>query len=105
MLRAPASERWDLLLIDVDHSPDEHLGDSNKTFYTESGLALTKQHLALGGILAVWSYAENSPFVDALHAAFSVVETVPVTFVNELVDEEHTDWLFVARDEPGASGG
>jgi spermidine synthase len=103
-LRAPSQECWDLVLIDVDHSPEEHLGAANESFYTESGLALAKQHLAPGGILAVWSYAESSPFVDALRAAFAVVEAVPVSYLNDLVEEEHTDWLFVARDEPAASG-
>ena len=103
-LRAPASERWDVVLIDVDHAPDDHLGAGNESFYTESGLVQTKQHLAPGGILAVWSYAESSPFVDALCAAFAIVEVVPVIYVNDLVDEEHTDWLFVARDEPASSG-
>jgi spermidine synthase len=100
MLRAPANEGWDLVLIDVDHSPDEHLGNTNESFYTASGLASAKQHLAPGGILAVWSYASNSPFVEALHAAFSIVETVSVSYLTDLVDEEFTDWLFVARDEP-----
>jgi spermidine synthase len=103
-LRAPTRERWDLVLIDVDHSPEEHLGAANESFYTESGLTRAKQHLAPGGILAVWSYAESSPFVDALRAAFAFVEAVPVKYVNDLVEEEHTDWLFVARDEPPASG-
>ena len=58
------------------------------------------RHPAPGGILAVWSYAENSPFVEALHAAFSVVETVPVSYVTDLVYEEFTHWLFVARHGP-----
>ena len=93
-----SEERWDLVLIDIDHAPDDHLGPGNESFYTESGLARAKHHLAPGGILAVWSYAESSPFVDALRAAFSVVEIVPVRYVNDLVGEEHTDWLFLARD-------
>jgi len=92
-----SDERWDLVLIDVDHSPDDHLGTGNESFYTESGLERAKHHLAPGGTLAVWSYAESSPFVDALRAAFDVVEAVPVTYVNDLVEEEHTDWLFLAR--------
>ena len=95
-LRKPADERWDLVLIDVDHAPDDHLGAGNESFYTESGLALAKHHLAPGGIFAVWSYAESSPFVDALRASFDRVEAVPVVYMNDLVDEEHTDWLFVA---------
>jgi len=93
-----SEEQWDLVLIDIDHSPEDHLGPGNESFYTESGLTRAKQHLAPGGILAVWSYAESSPFVDALRAAFAVVESVPITYMNDLVDEEHTDWLFLARD-------
>lgn len=99
LLQGQAVERWDLVLIDVDHSPEDHLGAGNQSFYTRSGLISAKRHLATGGMLAVWSYAESSPFVDALHAAFAVVEVVPVSYFNDLVDEEHTDWLFLARDE------
>lgn len=102
-LRDLARERWDVVLIDVDHSPEEHLGTANESFYSESGLVRAKQHLSPGGILAVWSYAENSPFVDALRSTFSIVELVPVTVMNDLVDEEQTDWLFIARDEPIAT--
>ncbi len=102
-LRGLAQERWDVVLIDVDHSPQEHLGTTNESFYSESGLERAKQHLSPGGILAVWSYAESSPFVDALRSTFSIVESVPVTVMNDLVDEEQTDWLFIARDEPIAT--
>ena len=97
-LHAQSDERWDLVLIDVDHAPDDHLGAGNESFYTRSGLARAKHHLAPGGILAVWSYAESSPFADALRASFGAVEVVPVVYVNDLVDEEHTDWLFLAQD-------
>ena len=99
MLHGQAIERWDLVLIDVDHSPEDHLGVGNKAFYTRSGLVRAKHHLAPGGILAVWSYADSSAFVEALHTAFDVVDVVSVRYVNDLVDEEHTDWLFLARDE------
>jgi spermidine synthase len=102
-LRGTAEARWDLILIDVDHSPDEPLGPGNQSFYTESGLLRAKQHLAPGGILAVWSYAESSPFVEALRASFAFVEAIPVTVMNDLVDVEQTDWLFVASDEPTAT--
>jgi spermidine synthase len=101
-LRGSAREQWDLVLIDVDHSPEDHLGTANQSFYTEPGLVSAKQHLSPGGVLAVWSYAESSPFVEALHGVFSSVEAIPVTVMNDLVDEEQTDWLFVARDEPVA---
>jgi len=102
-LREEADERWDLVLIDVDHAPEDHLGAGNESFYTESGLTQAKNHLAPGGILAVWSYAESSPFVDALRASFEIVDVVPVRYINDLVDEEHTDWLFVAKDAPASA--
>ena len=103
LMAAGAGEAWDLILIDVDHSPEEKLGTTSASFYTAPGLERAKQRLAPGGVLAVWSYAESSPFADALYRTFAVVETIPVTFWDDLVDEELTDWLFVARDEAFAS--
>lgn len=89
---------FDLILIDVDHSPVENLGGTNAAFYTEEGLRLARRHLAPGGILGVWSYAEHSPFSEALRRVFARVREEAVTVVNDLVDEEQTDWLFFARD-------
>lgn len=96
-LAGPPSERFDLILIDVDHAPDDQLSGANDFFYTKEGLERASRHLAPGGILGVWSYAESSPFARALREVFPEVRVEPVTFFNELVDEETTDWLFFAR--------
>jgi spermidine synthase len=95
-LAGPPGELFDVILIDVDHSPDESLGGENARFYTQEGLQATRQHLAPAGILGVWSYAESSPFADALHAVFEQVRVEPVTYDNHLIDEQRTDWLFFA---------
>jgi spermidine synthase len=95
-LAAVGDEQHDLILIDVDHSPDERLGGANSAFYTRPGLLRAKSHLRAGGILGVWSYAEHSPFADALRDVFSEVRVVPITVWNDLVDEEQTDHLFFA---------
>jgi len=94
----PDAVRHDLILIDVDHSPDERLGEENGAFYTEAGLARAKDHLAPGGVLAVWSYAEHSPFADAMRAAFAEVRVEPVAFENVVLEETETNWLFFGRD-------
>lgn len=92
-------EKYDLILIDVDHSPDDRLGAGDSlAFYSTEGLASAKKHLRPGGVLGVWSYAESSPFADALRMSFKTVRVEPVTHHNELIDEEHTDWLFFASD-------
>lgn len=95
-LASSPSNRLDLILIDVDHSPDEHLGEESVAFYTTQGLQAARQHLATDGVLAVWSYAKSSPFADALHEVFEHVSVEPVTYDNRLVDEQPTDWLFFA---------
>lgn len=95
-LAGPPGELLDVILIDVDHSPDERLGSENFSFYSTAGLQAARQHLAPGGILAVWSYAESSPFAEALHEVFTNVRVEPVTYENLLIDQERTDWLFFA---------
>lgn len=96
-LAAPPAESFDLILIDVDHAPDDPLGSASSFFYTEEGLERASRHLAPGGVLGVWSYAGSSPFARALREVFAEVRVEPVPFFNELIDEETTDWLFFAR--------
>lgn len=96
-LAAAPGEKFDLILIDVDHAPDDQLSRTSDFFYTKEGLMLASRHLAADGILGVWSYAESSPLARALREVFREVRIEPVTFFNELIDEETTDWLFFAR--------
>ncbi len=96
-LAGPPLDLFDLILIDVDHSPDDPLGDESFSFYCEAGLQTARKHLAAGGVLGVWSYAESSPFADALRKVFADVRVEAVTHNNELIDQVQTDWLFFAR--------
>ncbi|MEE2825076.1 MAG: spermidine synthase [Planctomycetota bacterium] len=96
-LQDPPGDLFDLILIDVDHSPDERLAEENLSFYSVAGLEAARQHLLPGGVLAVWSYAESSPFADAMKKMLVDVTVVPVSYQNELIDEKRTDWLFFGR--------
>ncbi len=92
------SAGFDLILVDVDHSPDDRLGDGQSlSFYTPEGLRQARRHLRPGGVLAVWSYAESNPFTEALRSVFEEVRVEGITHQNELIHEQHTDWLFFAR--------
>lgn len=93
----PIGAPYDALLIDIDHSPDERLGDQDDSFYSVAGLRKARAHLAPGGVLGVWSYAESSPFADALRVVFDEVRVEPVSYHNQMIDEMRTDWLFFAR--------
>jgi spermidine synthase len=96
-LLAEPDRGHDLVLIDVDHSPDEPLGEESARFYTAEGLRAARRHLRDGGVLGVWSWAESSPFLDALREVFAEVRVEPVRFHNRLIDEPQEDWLFFAR--------
>ena len=69
-LLGPASETWDLILMDVDHSPDMPLDPSSLDFYTPQGQARVSKHLAPGGILAVWSAFDHDGFADVLAESY-----------------------------------
>jgi spermidine synthase len=99
MLAASPELQYDLILVDVDHAPDEPLADANAAFYTEAGLRAAKEHLRPGGVLGVWSYADSSPFATALRAVFPHGEIEPVAFDNELTGEEETNWLFLGVND------
>jgi len=96
LLGEPAS-RCDVILIDVDHAPDEPLEPSSAAFYTEQGLRRVAEHLRPGGVLAVWSTFENPAFENTLRSVFDHVKVDTVTWWNDLVEEDKTDTLFAAR--------
>ncbi len=95
-LAGPPHQRFDVILIDVDHSPEERLGEESGSFYSTQGLRTARRHLASDGILGVWSYAECSPFTEALSEIFAQVRVEPVTYDNRMIDQQRTDWLFFA---------
>jgi spermidine synthase len=96
-LAQESDERWDAILVDVDHSPEEPLGRESESFYREPGLARARRHLAPGGVFGVWSYAESPRFADALARVFGEVRVERVRFENRLFGEEETNVLFLAR--------
>ena len=96
-LAADPAQLSDLILIDVDHSPDEPLGHESDSFYGEAGLARARRHLAPGGVFGVWSYAESPHFAAALARVFAETWVEPVRFENRLLGDQETNWLFFAR--------
>lgn len=109
-LRRPPTRKYDLLLIDVDHSPDERLGESSDSFYTHANLALAARHLQPHGVFGLWSTSESPSFEAELHETFREVRVEPIDFFNETVERPETNWLLLARgirteDQPGVGQG
>ncbi len=88
---------YDLILIDIDHSPDDRLGTVDASFYSVEGLERARRHLAPGGVLGIWSYEENSEFALAMDTIFDEVRIEPVAHENVLIDQTQTDWLYFGK--------
>lgn len=100
-LCGPPESKFDVIMIDVDHSPDErldeHSDDFSQLFYTQRGLRLARQHLHPGGVLAVWSCAQSSSLGEAMRDVFDEMTVQDVSYQNDLIDQQCTDWLYFAR--------
>lgn len=94
MLRESPLLKYDVILIDVDHSPEERLSEQNASFYSEESLHAARQHLADDGILGIWSSAESDELVNMLQAVFGNFTVEKVTHFNRQIQETVTDHLY-----------
>jgi len=95
--------RYDVILIDVDHSPKRRLDASSKPFYTADGQRIVARHLATGGVLAVWSAADDDDFASVLGEVYPRATREYVRWE----DDHHgamTDVLFLAQGDGKARG-
>jgi len=95
----PSGTRYDLVLIDVDHTPSERLDDSSAPFYTAEGQRRVAQHLAPGGVLAVWSAGDDDAFAAVLAEVHAESRRERVHWVDNAAGhgEEMEDVLFLAH--------
>jgi spermidine synthase len=93
-----AEPRCDLILVDIDHSPDAWLDDAHGRFYSEAGLGRLTDRLNPGGVFALWS-AElvDEPFLDRLRRVFEAVREHPIAFRHPMLHREEQNAVVVAQ--------
>jgi hypothetical protein len=83
-------ESYDALCLDIDNGPDWTVTDDNGHLYGPAGLALCRDRLRPGGVLAVWSARPSREFELALEkAGFDAVRTEEIQVARGVPDAVH----------------
>jgi len=90
---AEARGEYDAILLDVDNGPDGLTRAGNDRLYSASGLAAAKAALVRGGILAVWSAADDPAFTRRLGANGFAANPTRVRARANGKGAQHTIWL------------
>ncbi len=89
---------YDVVLLDIDHSPDHLLHPSHGSLYTPDGVAGLAAILAPSGVFGLWSDDPPEPeFTAVLDEVFAECATHVVSFANPLTGGESASTVYVAR--------
>ena len=93
----PAEAAYDLVLLDIDHSPRNLLHPDHARFYSREGLIRLRQGLATDGVFAMWSDEGPDPdFLALLESVFPSVRADVVAFDNPLTGGSSTCTIYLA---------
>lgn len=93
-----AGKRFDVVLLDIDHSPKNLLHQRHGDFYTPEGLARLALQLRPGGVFALWSDdPPDEAFMNVLCEVFSGAESHIVHFPNPLLGSDSASTVYLAR--------
>jgi spermidine synthase len=91
-----AARRFDAVLVDIDHAPDNLLHPSHAVLYTAAGLQRLSEHLKPGGVFALWSNdPPDAAFTAVMESVFGMVTAHVVAFENLNADEEVSNTVYV----------
>lgn len=99
MRRPPESDaaRYDVILLDVDHSPRHTLDPNHADLYTAAGLEALARHLADRGVFALWSDdPPDADFMTTLSSVFDEAASHVVDFDNRLTGGISSNTVYVA---------
>jgi spermidine synthase len=97
MMRSGQCPRVDVLLVDIDHSPEVLLAEGHADFYSASGVGSAAEALSDQGVYALWS--DDPPedrLLDHLRTAFARARAEVVRFDNPITGGESACTVYVA---------
>ncbi|MDB5719559.1 MAG: speE [Alphaproteobacteria bacterium] len=98
MIEAARSD-YDAILLDVDNGPDGLSRAANNRLYNPFGLEAARAALKPGGVLAIWSAADDKAFARKLERAGFSVEEVAVRARSNGKGPRHIIWFATRRGQ------
>lgn len=95
LIKQASAAPYDVILLDVDNSPDALVQHGNAHLYSRKGLELVKAALGRKGRVVFWSANEDKAFAKLLGKIFRKVESVPCKPYPKAKRFSHT--LFLAE--------
>lgn len=91
-------EKFRVILIDIDHSPEFLISPASKPFYEKAGLHRLCRHLLPDGVVALWSAdPPEDSFLAELRKVFQQVDTHEVEFYNPFFYRQDAYTIYVAK--------
>ncbi|MBW8302866.1 MAG: hypothetical protein K0M78_02740, partial [Brevundimonas sp.] len=91
-------EKYDVVLLDIDHSPRQLLHPDHARFYTREGLGRVRDGMSGDGVFALWSdEGPDDDFLAVLASVFATARAEVVAFDNPLTGGASTCTIYVAH--------
>ena len=93
------NRKFDSVLLDIDHSPEHVLDQTNESLYTPEGLTSIRNQLKPRGSFALWSDdPANADFTDRLRDVFGSATARNIEFPNPYTNSVSVNSVYVARN-------
>lgn len=103
LVRDDPGTRYDVILLDIDHTPRHVLHPSHESFYSVRGVRELSRHLTDGGVFALWSDdPPDAAFQEILGKVFTTTSAHVVAFANPVTGGESSNTVYVADGMAGA---
>ena len=90
-------ERYDAVLVDIDHTPSHLLDEGHRGFYSVEGLTRLARRITPGGTFGLWSdAAPDDAFTSLLSEVFATARAEVVTFPNPHTGGEAANTVYLA---------
>ncbi|HXG82859.1 MAG TPA: hypothetical protein VNI84_02435 [Pyrinomonadaceae bacterium] len=92
--------KFDAVLLDIDHSHEHFLDESNKSFYGTEGLISLRKQIKEGGAFALWTNeASDEKFTKHLKSIFGTATAQTIEFANPYTNSVSVNSVYIAYNK------